>query len=132
MTRTAYLELIGKHARKNEEEQLQRAIVEHLRLRAPRDVLWWHTPNGGARSKSDGGKFKALGVRPGVPDLQFLFPDGHVAFLELKAGDGKLSPEQTNFLIFCDRAGVEAAVAYNIDQALTILEVWGALKPESA
>lgn len=128
MTRAAYLELIGKHARKNEEEQLQRAIVEHLRLRAPRDVLWWHTPNGGARSKSEGGKFKALGVRPGVPDLQFLFPDGHVAFMELKASDGVTSDAQAIFGAYCESHGIEHAIIYDIDTALRVLEAWGVLQ----
>lgn len=41
-----------------------------LSLQQYPELRWlFHIPNGGARSKREGGKFKAMGVKPGVPDL---------------------------------------------------------------
>jgi hypothetical protein len=34
----------------------------------------YHVANGGARTAAEGGIFKAMGVRPGVPDLVFALP----------------------------------------------------------
>lgn len=112
------------------EEVFHKALVERLRWEhADKRCLWWHTPNGGPRSKGAAGKLKAMGVLPGVPDLQFMFPDGHVAFLELKRPNGVMSEAQYDFESRCRRYGVEYAVAYSMDQAVEILTAWGVLKP---
>jgi len=118
---------LGNRPIGNAEEQFQISLIEHLKWYGNTDVLWWHCPNGGKRTKAAAGKLKAMGVRPGVPDLQFMFPDGRVAFLELKAQGGIVSDEQTVFLKYCERAGIEAAIAYNIDQAVSILQAWRVL-----
>jgi hypothetical protein len=55
-----------------------------------------HVPNGGARSASEGGRFKAMGVKPGVPDL--LLPvrtsEYGAGWWELKHGRGRLEESQ--------------------------------------
>ena len=55
-----------------------------------------HVPNGGARSKVEAAILKAMGVKPGVPDL--LLPirnsDYSAGWWELKSGSGRLSDEQ--------------------------------------
>jgi hypothetical protein len=60
------------------------------------EELLIHCPNGGARSKSEGGRFKAMGVKPGVPDI--LLPMQTSAYgagwWELKVGRNKLSDDQ--------------------------------------
>jgi len=118
--------------RRDEEGELQRSLIQHLRLYADKRVLYWHTPNGGARSKATGRNLKAMGVLPGVLDLAFLLPDGSPAFLELKSKDGRLEPAQTDFMVKCEALGVPCAVASNIDVALEILTAWGVLKPSRA
>jgi hypothetical protein len=35
------------------EQIIQRAIVQHLKLRGAHGAVWWHTPNGGARRKTE-------------------------------------------------------------------------------
>lgn len=131
MNNAAYLDMIGKKARGDTEERMQQTLVEYLRWGADKRIWFWHTPNGGQRSKASAGKLKALGTRRGVPDLQFLFPDGTVAFLELKAIGGKLSVEQGEFLVHCDEIGVMASVAYGFDQAIDILRAWRVLPQET-
>lgn len=123
MTRAAYLELIGKHARKNEEDNLQRALVQHLRLRADPRVIWYHCANA-PRSAASGARLKTMGMLAGVPDLAFVLPDGRAAFLELKVGKNKLSGGQTEFAQRCAVIGVECAAVWGIDQALAVLEAW--------
>ncbi len=116
--------------RANEEETLQRAIVQHLVLTAPKNVLWWHTPNGEHRSKRTGGKLKAMGVQPGVPDLCFVLANGYAAFMELKAPGGRLSPAQKAFQQRCTAMGLLYVVCADIDTALHTLRGWGVLPEE--
>lgn len=74
------------------EERLQRAVAQYLRP-AVRDAecLWWHVPNGGHRAPSTAARLKLMGVRAGVPDLAFILPGGRCAYIELKAGPGRLT-----------------------------------------
>jgi len=57
------------------------------------DVVYWHTPNGGARSPIEGKRFKEMGVKAGIHDLLFL-QLGRLFGLELKAIGGSLSEAQ--------------------------------------
>jgi len=66
------------------EETLHRGVVRVLLLARAPGVSWYHPANGGSRNAAEAGKLKALGVRPGVPDIA-LVKDGHAHFLELKA-----------------------------------------------
>lgn len=129
MTRIAYSDLLGKKSRQADEEQLHRSIVAHLRVLADDRVIWFHVPNGGARSKASAGKLKAMGTLPGAPDLVFILPDATVCFLELKIQGGRLSPAQEDFATRCEAINVEYAVAYTVDNALQILVDWAVLPP---
>ena len=59
----------------------------------------YHIPNGGYRSGVEAGIFKAMGVMPGVLDLFCMIPTTRSAgmYMELKAGDGKLTDTQQLF-----------------------------------
>jgi hypothetical protein len=76
------------------EQQLQRAVVEHLRWRARPDVWWCHYPAGGFRSAIEAAIFKSLGTTAGVPDLLLVY-GGRLYGLELKSDNGRLSDTQT-------------------------------------
>lgn len=110
------------------EEALQRAIVEHLHVRGVPGLVFWHTPNGGGRSKAESGILKAMGVRPGVSDL-ILVHRGKIFALELKAEGGRASEAQMKFLSDIDHAGAFTAMPTGLDAALATLEAWGLLKP---
>lgn len=106
------------------EESLHRAVVDHLRQRLPAGWVFWHTPNGGGRSKAEGGVLKALGVKAGIPDL-FVAGEGRVVALELKAARGALSPAQRDAIAALGCAGIPTLVARDLDGALAALESLG-------
>jgi len=83
--------------RKNPEQQIHRAVAQHLRTRAVPGLVWWHTPNGGSRGKIEGAILKSMGVRAGVSDFIFVL-NGKIFALELKAEGGRASVEQLRFL----------------------------------
>jgi hypothetical protein len=106
------------------EDQIQRAVLEHLRLRGPRDAYWFHVGNGGFRTAIEGAILKSLGVRAGVPDL-IIIHTGKTFALELKADGNKPTKIQIEAQDAMRAAGAEVAVATGIDQAVTQLESWG-------
>jgi hypothetical protein len=108
------------------EAQLQRALVEHLRLRAKPDVLWLHPANGERRDKITGAKLKRMGVLAGAADL-LLWHNGNSFALELKGASGRLSEAQLEFMARFNDAGGHTAVAEGIDRAIACLEAWGLL-----
>lgn len=106
------------------EDTIQKTVAQHLALRSRPDIYWFHTPNGGSRNLLEAVKLKAMGVKPGVPDLFFLF-GGVAHFLELKAKRGRLAATQVAAKEMIERAGGRWAVAKSIDEALAQLEEWG-------
>jgi len=86
--------------------------------------IWFHVPNGGARTAAEGRIFKSMGVRAGVPDLIFLW-DGRAACIELKAGRGRLSESQQRFRDDCDAHGIPWRLATSIDDVQHALADWG-------
>jgi hypothetical protein len=109
------------------EQSLQRSIVEHLKWRAKADVWYAHIANGGARTAIEGAIFKALGVRPGAPDL-LIVRAGQALFIECKAPGRKLSPAQIECHEELRRAGARVEVADNIGAALLFLRRLGVLR----
>jgi hypothetical protein len=110
------------------EAELQRALVQHLQLRAEPGALWFAVPNGGARSKIEAAIFKGLGVKAGVSDLLFLH-EGNFFALELKAGKyADPTPAQSQFLADVIHAGGRAAWARGLDEALAQLQQWRLLR----
>lgn len=114
--------------RNNAEEQLQKVIVQHLKIRGNPDCIWYHPANNVPASPRTGARFKALGVVPGIPDLAFVLADGRAAYMELKAIRGRLSPEQKLFQAKCERLGIEHAVCFDLDTALRVLEAWSVIQ----
>lgn len=109
------------------EDVIQRAVAQHLDLRAKQGVVWWHTPNGGYRNAVEAARFKGQGVKAGVPDV-IIFFEGQLYALELKAASGKLSQAQKDMLSTLQANGARIAVAYSIDEAVIVLEQWGVLR----
>lgn len=59
-------------------------------------TVWWHTPNGGKRSKATAARLRKMGVRPGVADLVFFNNTLQLA-AELKTLTGVQSKDQKSF-----------------------------------
>lgn len=86
-------------------------------------VLWFHPPNGGKRSKSEGVKFKAMGVKAGVPDVVICEPCGayHGFFIELKVDGGVVRKTQKDWLEALKKRNYKIAVAWSIDEVEDLL-----------
>jgi len=66
-----------------------------VRVLIAANVLFFHIPNGGARSWRTGLTMKRLGTKRGVPDYCFPLEGGRVLWLEMKrAKGGYVAPEQ--------------------------------------
>jgi hypothetical protein len=121
---------------KREEQELQRAAVHLLELLFPpyiSPVVWFHVPNGGARSKAEAAILKGLGVRAGVSDLVLLW-GASSAVIELKTDSGRLAQSQVEFFGWCDVAGVPTAVCRSlpeVERALRDLVARGMPEPRS-
>lgn len=120
------------YQRSAKELKIHIAVADFLRRAAHHNLIWYHPANEGARSVAAGAKLKAMGMLPGVADFAFVLPGGKAAFLEIKAEDGKLSPDQVSFQILCTRVSVPFAIARSLDEAKLILLGWGALRQRTA
>lgn len=113
----------GKRRSSMSEDAIHRAVVGHLKVRARKGAFYWHTPNGGARGKTEAARFVGLGVRAGVPDLVILM-GGEIYGLELKADKGRVTPIQRSVHEQMRAAGATVAVAFGLDDALAQLTRW--------
>ena len=98
------------------EEEEQQALFAWAALQAGRHSelgLLYHIPNGGARSKAEAGRFKAEGVKSGVPDLclPVARKGFHGLYVELKRlTGGKVSDKQNEWITALDKEGYCAVV----------------------
>lgn len=112
--------------RRNDEDLLQMATAELVELvYRRRGIVAWHTPNGGSRSASEGGRFKAMGVLPGVADWAFVFPPfGRCGFVELKATKGRQSESQKAFQRAVEKAGCHYAIVRDVLEFQRTVDRW--------
>lgn len=103
------------------ETQFQIGLVGLLRRTLKPEIVFWHTPNEGIRSKREAGKLAAMGLLPGVADLQFLLPNRPPLFLELKQGDNDLTKVQRAFRDDVIALGCNYSVAYSYEAAIASL-----------
>ena len=114
----------------NAEARTQAAIVEFVRYVAPQ-VLIFHVPNGGLRSKSEAARLNWAGVLAGVPDLVLMLPRGRCAFWEVKTPVGRLSTDQALVARKLTALGHVCAVVRGIDDARRELAELGIVTREA-
>lgn len=129
--RTPSLKLYSKAPRKHPEAQLQKAVVQYLMLTGAPNMLYFSIPNEAKRSPRTAAELKRMGMRPGVADLCVVI-EGKAHFMECKSPDGILSREQEKFRTDCWLIGSPYACVNSINEALTILRGWGALRKAAA
>lgn len=105
------------------EEAEQQAVFEWAEYAMGQypDLAWMHhIPNGGYRSKGEAGRFKAAGVKSGVPDICLPVPRRgyHGLYLEMKALGGKVSDNQQKWLKALSKQGYFCCVCYGADEAI--------------
>jgi hypothetical protein len=109
------------------EDEIQIALMAHIRRRGAPGLVAWHTPNGGARSKAAAARFKAMGVRAGVPDMAYALPGARMVFHELKAEGGRLSLAQNDLHERLRAHGFDVLVTVGLDAAIAALEGAGVI-----
>ena len=106
------------------EADLQRAVVQALRVALPRTAIIHHCANEVTEPGPRGAKRQAIlvgmGVHAGFADLMVLC-DGRVLFLELKAPKGRLRPSQEAFRDAVLAQGFGWALVRSLDDALGAL-----------
>lgn len=82
-----------------------------------------HSPNGGKRDGFTGAQMKALGVKPGFPDLILPARSGQHPGLaiEMKSATGRVSDEQAAWLDHFTGQQWATAVARSAEEARNIL-----------
>lgn len=104
------------------EAAIQRAIIARLKLSG---IVCHHSPNAAKRTVIGGRRIKQDGMITGWPDLTVVGREGLVAFLEVKAPGGRLSPAQADIRAMLFRMGHTYALVYSQDDAVTALQEWG-------
>lgn len=99
------------------EQALQKSFVDFLTLSQPTNCVWFAVPNGGQRSPIEAAILKGQGVKAGVADFMFAFPN-KTAFLEFKADNGVLSPSQLDFRNDCIRLRIPYKVVRTLEEAV--------------
>lgn len=101
------------------EDKLQYECIKWANDNLPKTrILLYHVPNGGYRTKKEGAKFAAIGVKPGVADLHLDVPNGmyHGLKMELKTEKGKLSASQEKYRDEVTAAGYKYVLIKTVDQ----------------
>jgi len=106
-------------------------LVAVLRLVLKPTVLWFHCPNGMHRDPKTAAKLKAMGVLPGVPDLQFHWKEPYhrkVLWMEMKVGNRPQADAQVAFELAVKLLGDEYHIVRTVVDALIILGERGLIK----
>lgn len=92
--------------------------------RFPELALLHHIPNGGKRNAAEAARFKAMGVKAGVPDLFLPVPKGGFAglYIEMKYGKNKTTEKQKWWIEALKRQGYKVLVCYGSLEATEKLE----------
>lgn len=103
------------------EDDMQKSVAIFLNTL---NILWFHPPNGGKRNVREAAKFKAMGTKPGVPDVVILEPKGewHGLFIELKVKGGRLSDYQKDWLNALKMRNYKTAVCFSLDDVFEAVE----------
>lgn len=105
------------------EAQEQAALFGWAQMKSyfhPELGLMFHIPNGGKRSKAEAARFKAEGVKAGVPDILLPVPRGkyHGLFIELKRlRGGSPTKDQLEWIAQLRAQGYAAAICCGWQEA---------------
>lgn len=92
--------------------------------RFPELKLLFHVPNGGKRNAAEAARFKAMGVKPGVPDLCLPVPRGGYAgmYVEMKYGKNKPTDNQRLWIEDLKAQGYKVDVCWSGREATKMIE----------
>lgn len=100
-------------------------VADYLARALPPEILWSHFPAGENRTAATGALLSRMGLKRGWPDFVFVLRGGKAAFIELKAGTGKLSKEQRDHEKAAQALGAKWAECWSLEEVETVLTMWG-------
>ena len=106
------------------EQMMLMSWVTLMSSSRPELRLLFHIPNGGSRHKAEAGRFRAMGVKAGVPDLCLPVPRGgkHGLFVETKrTKGGRVSAEQQAWITALQEQGYAASVCHGWEEAARVI-----------
>lgn len=110
------------------EDQIHIEIVRELTRILPDDAMIIHARNegnrGGAKGAIDGARGKAMGVKPGFPDL-LLYVDGSGYCIEVKRPGEGLSEIQKLVAQELARHSIPHVVCRSVEDARSAVARWG-------
>lgn len=94
--------------------------------RFPELQLLFHVPNGGKRNTTEAARFKAMGVKAGVPDLCLPVARGGFAglYIEMKYGKNKTTDNQEQWIAALKAQGYKVEVCWSGEEATRTLEAY--------
>lgn len=128
MRKKSITELLEEGVPTEDEEQM--AVVRWAELMQSRwpELQWlFHIPNGGKRGKIEAARFKAMGVKAGVPDLCLPVPKGgyHGLYIEMKRRKGgRVSRDQREWIDGLRKNGYCVYRCDGCHQAQYVLEAY--------
>lgn len=102
------------------ELQIQASLRQWLYYAAP-TVHLVAVPNAAKRSPWAARQVKQEGLAKGFCDLIAFAPGGKIAFLEMKSAKGRVSPDQSEWLLRLNQMGFHAAVCRSAEEAVAFL-----------
>lgn len=109
------------------ESKLQIACVNWFRMQYPQyRMLLFAIPNGGQRNVITAARMKKEGVVSGVSDLFLSVPkrEFHGFYIEMKAGEGKLTENQEEFFRYASKNGYKCKKINSFDQFVREVEFY--------
>jgi hypothetical protein len=110
------------------EYELHCAVADTLRVSLSKGWYWTTIDHGEERPIMAASRLQRKGVKPGLPDILLIGPDGRHYWLELKTRKGRLSDEQEAFRDAMEERQVLWAMAVGYDEAIAWLKRWGAVR----
>lgn len=94
--------------------------------RFPELKMLYHVPNGGKRNPAEAARFKAMGVKAGVPDLCLPVPmNGYAGlYIEMKYSNNKPTAAQKEWIKNLKEYGYKVTVCYGGTEATAELEAY--------
>jgi len=116
----------------SEEQQALFQWAHFQKGKYPELELLYHTPNGGRRSKAEAGRFRAEGVKSGVPDVFLPVARGGYfgLYIEMKRRKGgKVSDAQVELFPKLRKQGYQVEVCKGWEAAAETIKIYMAMKP---
>lgn len=109
---------------KRPEQALQIAAIKFLELAAPADLFFTAINPIPNKSPIVAALSKAMGLRPGVADLLFIY-EGRPLFIEMKAKGGSESDSQEATRGLAERARTQTVICRSIEEMESRLRFFG-------